>query len=382
MRAADRWDIFCRVVDNFGDAGVAWRLSRQLAHEHGIRIRLVIDDLASLARLEPTVTLAERQTIDGIEVGRWPGSCSNVEPADVAIEAFGCGLPQAYTAAMSRSARPTLWIVLEYLSAEPWVRTHHGMPSPPPRLPLARYFFFPGFAEGTGGLLREADLLWRRQAFDAAARRSFWHSIGHIPPSEDALTVSLFAYGHAPVEELLQCWRDSAQAVVAAVPEGPLASRIWRYLHADSEADRVVQRGALEARIVPFLPQARYDDLLWACDVNFVRGEDSFVRAQWAARPLVWQAYAQEGDAHAAKLTAFVDLYGESLPPPAREALGVFMRIWNGVGIAAMPLDKAWSAFAARREVLDAHARTWQARIAEVGSLADNLASFCRDKLK
>src|SRR5688572_7368539 len=220
MRAADRWDIFCRVVDNFGDAGVAWRLSRQLAHEHGIQVRLVIDDLSSLARLEPTVTLAERQTIDGVEVRRWPEPWSNDEPANVAIEAFGCGLPESYTAAMSRSARPTIWIVLEHLSAESWVRTHHRMPSPPPRLPLARYFFFPGFVEGTGGLLREADLLARREAFDAASRRSFWHSIGHTPPSDDALTVSLFAYAHAPFEPLLQCWRDSAQAVVAAVPEG------------------------------------------------------------------------------------------------------------------------------------------------------------------
>ena len=103
MGAPDRWDIFCRVVDNLGDAGVCWRLSRQLAHEHGVQVRLFIDDLASLARLEPAVTLAERQTIDRIEVLRWNAAWSNDEPADVAIEAFGCGLPEAYATSMVRA---------------------------------------------------------------------------------------------------------------------------------------------------------------------------------------------------------------------------------------------------------------------------------------
>ena len=380
MGAPDRWDIFCRVVDNLGDAGVCWRLSRQLAHEHGVRVRLFIDDLASLARLEPAVTPAERQTIDGIDVLRWNAGWSNGEPAGVAIEAFGCGLPDAYVAAMSCAARPMLWIVLEYLSAEPWVRTHHAMPSPPPRLRLARYFFFPGFVAGTGGLLRERDLLARRDAFDRDARQGFWRSIGQIPPADDALTVSLFAYEHAPLVALLRCWQESPQSIVAAVPEGKLATEVWRYLHAD--ADCIARRGALEARIVPFLPQPRYDELLWACDVNFVRGEDSFVRAQWAARPFVWHAYRQEKNAHAAKLAAFLDLYCDSLPVPAREALSTFMRAWNGVNGAAVPFAEAWRAFAAQRETLERHAHVWQTRIAAVGSLADNLASFCRDKLK
>ena len=45
------WDIFCTVVDNYGDIGVCWRLARQLAAEHGFAVRLWVDDLASFARL-------------------------------------------------------------------------------------------------------------------------------------------------------------------------------------------------------------------------------------------------------------------------------------------------------------------------------------------
>ena len=133
------------------------------------------------------------------------------DDAAVVIEAFGCGLPDAYVAAHGGSARPPLWIVLEYLSAESWVDEHHGLSSPHPRLPLPRYFFFPGFTPATGGLLREADLLSRRAAFDAAARRAFWRDMGFPDVAADALTVSLFAYDDAPVAELLAAMaRDAA----------------------------------------------------------------------------------------------------------------------------------------------------------------------------
>ncbi len=90
------------------------------------------------------------------------------------IEAFGCGLPDRYVAAMADCARPPVWVVLEYLSAEPWIDASHGLPSPHPRLPLTRWFWFPGFTPGSGGLLREAGLLAARDAFradPAAARR-------------------------------------------------------------------------------------------------------------------------------------------------------------------------------------------------------------------
>ncbi|HET9045379.1 MAG TPA: elongation factor P maturation arginine rhamnosyltransferase EarP, partial [Casimicrobiaceae bacterium] len=43
--AAQRWDVFCKVVDNFGDAGVCWRLARQLVAEHDLAVTLWIDVL-------------------------------------------------------------------------------------------------------------------------------------------------------------------------------------------------------------------------------------------------------------------------------------------------------------------------------------------------
>ena len=385
MPTLERFDIFCRVVDNFGDAGVSLRLARRLAHECGFRVRLWVDDLAVLRRLEPELTEAAQQDIDGLGVVRWDEAADLEALADVhvAIEAFGCGLPEPYVEAMARATPRPLWIVLEYLSAEPWVREHHALPSPHPRLPLERYFFFPGFAAGTGGLLRERDLLRRRDAFDDARREAFWCSLGHRAPAADSLVVSLFAYERAPIAELLEHWARSPRAIVAAIPESALADVALRHLGVQaSSMERVYRRGALEVRILPFVPQTRYDALLWCCDVNFVRGEDSFVRAQWAARPLVWHIYPQEERAHATKLDAFLDLYCEGLDTGAADALRALMGAWNRLGGTAVTPGAAWDAFATHLETLRSHARTWPGRIAAPGELAENLASFCRAKLK
>ena len=162
-RSAPTWDIFCRVVDHFGDAGVCWRLARQLADEHGARVRLWIDDVESLRRLNPAVEQADRQLADGVQVWTWREPLSGATPADIVVEAFGCGLPEEYVSAMAAAAPRPLWIVLEYLSAEPWVTKHHALPSPHPRLPLERYFFFPGFVAGTGGEPRQANARPRPQ---------------------------------------------------------------------------------------------------------------------------------------------------------------------------------------------------------------------------
>src|SRR5687767_1330000 len=219
MRQPRTWDIFCRVVDNLGDAGVCWRLARQLVAEHGVSVRVWIDDLRSLQRLHPALAEVERQTIEGVEVRRWPAAFGEVAPADVVIEAFGCSLPDDYVAAMARVSPGPLWIVLEYLSAEPWVPTHHGLPSPHPRLSLERHYFFPGFVRGTGGLLRKANLFSRRERHAAAPPESFCRSIGQEPPSADAITVSIFAYESAPLEEFLRCWQHGNQEIVVVISE-------------------------------------------------------------------------------------------------------------------------------------------------------------------
>ncbi len=383
MRGDIRCDVFCAVVDNFGDIGVCWRLARQLVAEHGYAMRLWVDDLASFARLCPQIdATAPAQNVAGVEVQRWERTfAAGVTPAEVVVEAFACELPERYVAGMAARAVRPVWINLEYLSAEPWVDGCHAMASPHPRLPLIKHFFFPGFGPHSGGLLRERDLFARRDAFaaDAYARAAFWRTAGFAPPSAEALVVSLFGYSNPAVGELLRAFADSDRPIVCALSDGPLLGEaVATFQRPDLRPGEQLSRGSLQLRAMPFVAQDRYDELLWASDLNFVRGEDSFVRAQWAARPLVWQIYPQAGDAHWAKLEAFRARYCDRLAPAAAQALSGLWRAWNrGDGVGS-----AWPAVVLCLPVLAAHSEAWCAGLAAQSDLASRLAEFCASRLQ
>ena len=302
MSAPLQWDLFCRVVDNFGDVGVCWRLARDLAGR-GERVRLWVDDAAPLAWMAPG-------GCPGVMVGDFDAT---VGPGDVVIEAFGCDPPAHFVATMAARAaiaEPPVWINLEYLSAEPFVKRSHGLPSPQ-RNGLTKWFFYPGFTPRTGGLLREPGLLAERTAFDGDA----WLAAQGLMRQPGERVVSLFCYDNPALSELLDSLagtptlllltqgqaQGQAQAQVAALPAG-------------------VRTAAL-----PWLTQHEFDRLLWACDLNFVRGEDSLVRAIWAGAPFVWQCYPQHDGAHRAKLQALLDHM------PTVPGLPALWQAWNGL---------------------------------------------------
>ena len=376
-----RWDIFCNVVDNFGDIGVCWRLARQLTLEHGLAVRLWVDDLASFARIAPDADpVAEQQWLRGVEVCHWRQSFAVVEPADVVIEAFACELPDAYTAAMAVLPQRPLWINLEYLSAENWVTGCHRLPSPHPRLPLVKHFFFPGFVPGTGGLLREQGLLPARSAFDNVAQSEFWQRLGVPPRRAGELRISLFCYGSAPLRDLFAAWAASTVpvSVLLPVPQGSVVDAVADFFGIEfPAAGEVLQSGQLTVRLIPFLEQTEYDKLLWACDINFVRGEDSFVRAQWAARPFIWQIYPQADNVHQVKLNAFLDLYTAGMPPDMAAAVRALWHSWNGAG----QLGSTWSVFAAHQAALTQYGEKWAEQLYRLGDLASNLVRFSRNQI-
>ena len=378
-----RWDVFCRVVDNFGDAGVCWRLARQLHHEHGIAVTLWIDDIANLARFVPGIAVQRaEQAAEGVRVCRLDSLASgNFELPDVVIEGFGCGLAEPYLAAMAAKPRPPVWIVLEYLSAEPWIDTSHALPSRHPTLPLTRWFWFPGFTRKSGGVLREAGVLAARDAFrsDVEAQRRMWRGIG-VSTQEGALTVSLFCYANAALPALLDAWAEGDDPVLCVVPDGVARSDLDRYCAgAVPHAGEAVQRGRLTLAVVPFVDQDAFDRRLWACDVNFVRGEDSFMRAQWAGQPFVWHIYPQEEDAHLAKMDAFLTRMEASLPEGVRLPQRAFWYAWNAQDPAATAA--AWREFRGALPGLTVVARAWARALARQHDLASALVKYCESRL-
>lgn len=374
-----KWDIFCSVVDNYGDIGVTWRLARQLASEQGAAVRLWVDDLAAFAAICPQADpAAEQQVVLGVEVRHWPRDWQAAEPADVVIEAFACELPPAYVAAMAARAQKVLWLNLEYLSAEDWVEGCHGLPSLQSN-GLQKFFFFPGFTAGSGGLLREGDLLARREAFQAddAAVWQFLQTLG-VTPVAGARRISLFAYENAALASWLGALAADAQPTQLLVPEGRIVAELQRWLGVTAiKAGDCVQRGQLQVQVLPFMRQEQYDLLLWSCDFNAVRGEDSFLRAQWAGQPLLWHIYQQAEGAHWDKLDAFLDLYIEGLSAEAGAVLRALWHAWN----AGEDMAPGWAAVQQVWPELAEHSQRWALERASQADLATALVQFYRNWL-
>lgn len=377
-------DLFCAVIDNFGDVGVCWRLARQLSSEYGWQVRLLVDDLHTFARLCPALDAGlTRQRIDGVVVEHWHEPAHAGDPltvADIVIEAFACDLPQAYVAAMARRQRSPVWLNLEYLSAEDWVAECHLKPSPHMRYPLTKTFFFPGLGPGTGGVIKEQSLDDAREAFasSASARDAWWRqSTGAAQPGPDTTVVALFCYENPAIDSLLEQWRDGAEPIVLLVPEGRVSGALARFFGLPAfSAGAHAERGALRAHSLAFRPQPEFDALLWASHLNFVRGEDSFVRAQWARRPFVWHIYPQADAAHLPKLDAALAHYAREMTPDARAALGRFWHASNGAG------TPDWAEFWQHRRAYESRAASWAIELAAIGDLAANLAEFAKSQLK
>lgn len=366
--------LFCKVVDNYGDIGICWRFARQLRHEHGVAVTLWVDDLATFKRICPGLdTALEMQYVDNIGIHHWrtqEGSFKPEEIADIVIEFFACNIPESYIEAMAQREPRPIWLNLEGLTAEEWVEGCHRLPSRHPRLPLTKHFFFPGFTGKTGGLLRETQLEAQRRRFIAdGAADGFLASLGVSEQERQGTRVSLFCYPHAPVAAVFDAWREGSQAVACLVPEGVAREAVEAFLGCPAQAGAVRKQGALTVRVLPFVPQPDYDRLLWSCDFNFVRGEDSFVRAQWAVRPFVWHIYPQDKNLHHTKLRAFLGRYAAGLP-----ALSAFSLAWNDA--EAADWSTVWTALQAEQVQILAQAENWRQKMQEIGDMTSNLLKF------
>ena len=275
------WDIFCRVIDNFGDIGVCWRLSADLA-ARGQRVRLWVDDASALAWMAPGALQGEWAGVHVLawEQSRNPALLATLPAAAVWVEGFGCDIAPEFVAHYAASSRAFTWINLEYLSAESWVERCHGLPSH-----SNKYFFYPGFTAKTGGLLRELDY-----PFDAP-----------IFPNPER-TISLFCYEPPLLAAFLSALNALSTPTQILVTHGRATAAVQAL-----PPEHTAQWNNLRIHYLPPMSQREYDALLRRCDFNCVRGEDSLVRAIWAGKPFLWNIYPQDDGVHLEKLDAFLD---------------------------------------------------------------------------
>jgi uncharacterized repeat protein (TIGR03837 family) len=380
--------IFCRVVDNFGDAGVCWRLARQLAAEHRFDPTLVIDKPDTLASIEPRLGKYPDCTrtpalLDGVRIvstEQWASAPLEDSPS-VVLSAFGCELPGWLRERLAGAPARPLWIHLEYLSAEPWVESHHGLVSVKSSDAAREHFIYPGFTVQTAGLLRESGVAARRDAFRCAGRAAGFLQRFNGGPSAEQLSVSLFCYESAPIEALLARLAAGPSAVLLYAAGGCADAALGRrYGRLPAPGERLGD-GKLQVIRLPMLSQDDYDHLLWSCAVNFVRGEDSWIRAHWADAPFIWQAYPQAESAHLDKLEAFLGRMHTAQPKPEAFApVAGMMRAWNAAPDSESVAD-AWSAFSGAIDKVSPGYRAWVRTLEEQPDLASQLARYCLDRL-
>ena len=356
-----RWDIFCQIVDNYGDAGVCWRLARSLTSLHGQDVRIFCDDLPTLNLLASGVDPEIKCRID---IQPWEASHNNsrhpVEPPDVVIEAFGCDLPERYLAGLLIAPKKPLIINLEYLSAEPWIVDFHQKASPQAH-GIPKYFFFPGFQENAGGILIDP-VPKMPSTTEQSIPPSLKPSWERLRPKSKR--VSVFCYPGAPLLKWLESLASLGQDFDVVLTHGQLEQL---QLSSGHPSQSISLPKSIELVSIPFVSQDEYDWVLTQCDFNIVRGEDSFVRAQLAGKPFIWHIYPQEDRAHEIKLAAFLDLYLEDASQELKHAVIAAMT-WAMPSEWYQSIDE-WST----------HSKAWRADLLQKqadGGLAARLIGF------
>jgi uncharacterized repeat protein (TIGR03837 family) len=387
--------LFCRVIDNFGDIAVSWRLAQQLAKEHGAEVTLVSDQMAVFAQLEARVcAVSPSQTVAGIQILAWMPAWEDdasilLEKGwpQVLIEMFSCRLPVAYESALSQHSPRLAWLAVDYLSAESWVESYHTLPSPQSG-GMVKYFFFPGFSAKTGGLFCEAELmahvLAEKRERDNQPPLTLYGMNRRIA---NELWISLFAYEPLILGAWVTFLSERNRPVTLFVPRGRVSDYLVATLGLDLPVDGCVTLGSVRLRTLPMLPSAQYDTLLAACDVNFVRGEDSLLRGLWAMKPLIWQIYPQEADHHLVKLDAFLARYTDSLNPSAAQAFMAWHQAWNATQMLpnctpSSLVETVWPTLEAQWPALLSRAERWPQILLQEGNFANRLVSFAKNALK
>ncbi len=361
-----RFDIYCTVIDNYGDIGVCWRLARQLVaeygSEYGCEVHLWVNDdgwqaarqlIGELPQV-PAPTHAEGVTVSAWSLAHDAEDCTG----DVLIEGFGCTLPGAALAQLAARTHKPVWINLEYFSAEDWVPNFHLQSGFDWERGATRWFFFPGVHAHSGGILRERELIAQR---DPAQTQT---------PNSNQFWVLCFAYAHAPYAEWLDALAIKQDTPIVIDLCGQQTQLAVAQLNPAAYPNVTV-------RNVPFVSQPKFDALLRQADVLWVRGEDSLARALWSGRPFVWHIYPQAENAHHAKLLAWLAHYAQPFPALLREALVDVYLAWNGVTNAAL-LGEAWRRL--MRQWDDWQQYSWLRRnqFAQAPDLAQRLMAFVK----
>lgn len=305
-------DIFCEIIDNYGDIGVVYRTAKELQKIFPeSKIRVFLNRLDEFKKINSQVLDLPSQNIDGIEYITFDylrDNANELLTAQVIIEAFGCQIPKEYMEIAYDNSE--LLINLEYLSAEDWIEDFHLQSSPLGRGKLKKVFFMPGFTEKSGGVIADSNYLERIQR--VLENKEFYEKkyLSDIEDRENKIIGTLFSYekNFTPLlEELKKLDKDVVILAMGEKTQDSLRKILKNFSIEDFRNS--LKYGKIEIRFLNFLNQEEYEELINIVDFNFVRGEDSFIRAVLTGKPYMWHIYCQEEYAHMDKIEGFLDKY-------------------------------------------------------------------------
>ena len=305
-------DIFCEIIDNYGDIGVVYRTAKELQKIFPeSKIRVFLNRLDEFKKINSQVIDLPSQNIDGIEYITFDylrDNANKLLTAQVIIEAFGCQIPKEYMEIAYDNSE--LLINLEYLSAEDWIEDFHLQSSPLGRGKLKKVFFMPGFTEKSGGVIADSNYLERIQR--VLENKEFYEKkyLSDIEDRENKIVGTLFSYekNFTPLlEDLKKLDKDVVILAMGEKTQDSLRKILKNFSIEDFRNS--LKYGKIEIKFLNFLNQEEYEELINIVDFNFVRGEDSFIRAVLTGKPYMWHIYCQEEYAHMDKIEGFLDKY-------------------------------------------------------------------------
>ena len=305
-------DIFCEIIDNYGDIGVVYRTAKELQKIFPeSKIRVFLNRLDEFKKINSQVLDLPSQNIDGIEYITFDylrDNANELLTAQVIIEAFGCQIPKEYMEIAYDNSE--LLINLEYLSAEDWIEDFHLQSSPLGRGKLKKVFFMPGFTEKSGGVIADSNYLERIQR--VLENKEFYEKkyLSDIEDRENKIVGTLFSYekNFTPLlEDLKKLDKDVVILAMGEKTQDSLRKILKNFSIEDFRNS--LKYGKIEIKFLNFLNQEEYEELINIVDFNFVRGEDSFIRAVLTGKPYMWHIYCQEEYAHMDKIEGFLDKY-------------------------------------------------------------------------
>lgn len=308
-------DIFCEIIDNFGDIGVVYRISKELKNLYqNARIRIVLNRLEEFRVINKKVRDTEYQEIDGLICTTFDYVKKNAESfdtADLFIEAFGCDVPEEYIDIAKEKSK--LWINLEYLSGEKWIEDFHLQQSLINSKTLKKIFFMPGFSEKSGGVIIDSGFLQRKE-YGKNHKKEILKKYYPDTDFENKLTGTVFSY-EKNFENLLETLSKQEKETVLILM-GEKTQKSFSEILQKKLTENFGKTGKYGKIIMlnsDFLSQEEYEEVISVVDFNFTRGEDSFVRSILLGKPFMWHIYLQEEKAHMDKIRAFNDRFKESI---------------------------------------------------------------------